>query len=313
MNWEKKHGFTVHKFNFTDDYEGKVVCTLLEREVSSGSGKALLYIHGFVDYFFQAELADWANGLGYHFYALDLRKYGRSLLPHQKANNFRDYHEYFEDIDRAVSFIRMEKKQRYLVLMGHSTGGLLTSLYAHQQREAHTIDALILNSPFFDFNAPALMKKLVVPLSAGLGKIFPNILSPEGLKEGYPKSIHKDYYGEWDFDLNLKPIKGFTPNLGWIHGIKSAQDELHKGLDITCPVLVMYSDKSVPPADYHEGMQTADSVLNVKDIAAYAKNLGSEVTEVEVVDGLHDLILSRKSVRDEVYEQMRAFLQKHAK
>ncbi len=37
--------------------------------------KAVLYIHGFIDYFFQTEMAEQFNQHGYDFYALDLRKY----------------------------------------------------------------------------------------------------------------------------------------------------------------------------------------------------------------------------------------------
>ena len=44
----------------------------------------------------------------YHFYALDLRKYGRSILQNHKANNVRDLSEYYEDIDSALAIIREE-------------------------------------------------------------------------------------------------------------------------------------------------------------------------------------------------------------
>ena len=45
----------------------------------------MLYVHGYNDYFFQKHAADFYTGLGISFYALDLRKPGRSLLPHQTA------------------------------------------------------------------------------------------------------------------------------------------------------------------------------------------------------------------------------------
>ncbi|MEK8226237.1 alpha/beta hydrolase [Oerskovia sp. M15] len=41
--------------------------------------RAVLYVHGFVDYFFQAHLGDAFEEHGYAFYAIDLRGYGRSL------------------------------------------------------------------------------------------------------------------------------------------------------------------------------------------------------------------------------------------
>ena len=310
MNPEKEKQFSITKLNCKDDYEGRVEATLLEKKSIDSSSKAILYVHGFVDYFFQYELADWANKLGFNFYAIDLRKYGRSILPHQKPNNFKNYKEYFEELDKAVDFIRNKQGNNKLVLMGHSTGGLISSLYAHHRTDKNTIDALILNSPFFDFNMPPSVKKFALPLITALGRVFPKLPSPDGLKTGYAESIHKDFKGEWDFDLNLKPIAGFPVNLGWINGIYMAQQELQKGLDIQVPVLVMHASKSVVPGNYRAEMQTADSVLDVKDIARYARVIGENIELIVIKDGKHDLVLSNKDVRAIVYNTMQAFLQK---
>ncbi|GAA3180448.1 hypothetical protein GCM10020255_074200 [Rhodococcus baikonurensis] len=40
--------------------------------------RAVLYVHGFTDYFFQKHLAEHFAEQGYAFFALDLRKCGRS-------------------------------------------------------------------------------------------------------------------------------------------------------------------------------------------------------------------------------------------
>ena len=53
-----------------------------------------------------------------------------------------------------------------LILYGHSTGGLLTSLYSNNHRSDKLIKALILNSPFFDFNTPALLKTMIPFISS---------------------------------------------------------------------------------------------------------------------------------------------------
>ncbi|NOX86557.1 MAG: alpha/beta hydrolase [Chlorobi bacterium] len=310
METLKNEGFQLEKLKLKDDYEGRVEATLFKRNAKTVTKKAILYIHGFVDYFFQVPLADWANQLGFNFYALELRKYGRSMLDHQKPNMFRHYSEYFEEINEAVKVIKEKDKNKTLILMGHSTGGLLSSLYAHHYRQEQVINGLILNSPFFDFNLPAI-KKLVVPVMAAFGRVKPEAISPEGLKKGYPESLHKDYYGEWDFDERYKPIKGFPINFGWINGIYQAQKKLQKGLDIQCPVLVMFSTTSVKPGKYREEMKTADAVLNVKDIEKYADGLGKNVKKAAIEDGVHDLILSRKDVREKVYQTMESFLREN--
>ncbi len=309
MSWDEEHGFNIQKLKLKDDHEGNVVATLITRKAKSQSRKAILYIHGFVDYFFQNNLADWANNLNINFYALDLRKHGRSILPHQKPNMCTSLTEYFEEIDMAIDIIREKDKNDYLILMGHSTGGLTSSLYAHQHRNDNIINALILNSPFFDMNKPVWFKKIIIPIIASIGKKLPAIPSPEGLEEGYAKSIHSDHFGDWDFSLEYKPIYGFKINLGWISAIHYGQKELQSGLEISCPILLMYSSKSVAPGKYNKSMHTSDAVLNVADISTYADVIGTNVKKVEIVDGVHDLVLSRKSVRDKVFKEMTIFIE----
>ena len=58
-----------------DDYEGKTVSTLVRKAEPQTGRRAILYIHGYNDYFFQAQLGDSVAAHGYNFYALDLRKY----------------------------------------------------------------------------------------------------------------------------------------------------------------------------------------------------------------------------------------------
>ena len=71
-------GYLRRTFQMPDDYEGKVVCTLVKKPQLDSVKQAVLYIHGYNDYFFQKQLGDSVNAHGYNFYAMDLRKYGRS-------------------------------------------------------------------------------------------------------------------------------------------------------------------------------------------------------------------------------------------
>jgi len=311
MNSLQEKGFIFHVLTQKPDYEGKVIATLIEKKAVSPSKKAFLYLHGFNDYFFQIHLADWANKLGMNFYALELRKYGRSILPHQKPNDFRDYHEYFEDIDSVINFINSTDKNENLVFMGHSTGGLLAALYADEHKNDHLIDLLILNSPFFEFNIPTALKKTFLPFMTAIGKYFHGIVSPVGLDKGYGFSLHKSHFGEWDYDLSLKPDAGFKIHASWIRAIHLAQKKLQKGLDISCPVLVMYSAKSVKPGNYRPEMQSADSVLNVKEIETFSKGIGKQVQQASFDGGFHDLLLSSKEVQDRVFKAMADFIQKN--
>jgi len=59
--------------------DAPLVATLVRRRAGRKRRRAVLYLHGWNDYFFQTHLADYVAELGFDFYALDLRRYGRSL------------------------------------------------------------------------------------------------------------------------------------------------------------------------------------------------------------------------------------------
>lgn len=295
------NGFMSMEINHPDDYEGKVKSVLVSRSAKQVSHKAVLYVHGYIDYFFQTELADHFNKWGFNFYAVDLRKYGRSLMPHQKPNFARNMQEYFPDLDTAIAQIKKDGNTE-MILMGHSTGGLLTSLYLDKHNPDGYIKALLLNSPFFDLNIPSALRS-VLPLPMWLGKKFEN-LSMDFLTQHYPKSLHKDYKGVWDFNIKWKPIVNFPFYFTWMRAIRLAQIRLHKGLDINVPVLVMHSDKSYKGRKWNDIIKEQDAVLDVVHIAKYADVIGKDVKKVEVVGAVHDMVLSKPDVRKKVYEEM---------
>ena len=297
-----KDGFEQRSISLRDDYEGKAVSVLVRRLAITDKGLAVLYIHGFNDYFFQKEMAFRFNERGIHFYALDLRKYGRSWLPHQKFNDIRDLRTYFEEIEEALRIIR-EEGIRKTVLMGHSTGGLIITLFAKEKRDNPLFDALVLNSPFFEFNQSRVVRKLL-PLVAWVGKYMPEIKVAGGFTEEYGKYLHQACLGEWDYDLTWKPHVAPHVNSGWVRAIYKAQRELMKPFSVNAPFLILYSEKSVTDIKDKEQIQTRDSILNVEDIKRIARNIRGDVDIVAIPGGLHDLVLSGKEVRENVYREI---------
>lgn len=207
-------GFEQRRLPQLPDYEGPVRAVLVRATAAPPAAtRAVLYMHGFNDYFFQTEMAAQYTAHGYRFYALDLRKYGRAILPHQHPNNVRSLTEHFADLDAALVVVRAEGGQ-HIVLSGHSTGGLIVALYA-AARPAAGLAALALNSPFLALNQPRL-KRLGVPLLAALGAVWPNLSVPAGLPDTYGQSLHRAYRGHWDYDLAWKPNHVFGVNAGWL-------------------------------------------------------------------------------------------------
>ena len=301
-------GYEQATLNFPDDYEGKVTATLIRKKASQITNKAVLYIHGFIDYFFQTEMAEQFNQHGFDFYALDLRKYGRSILPHQKYYNIHEIAEYDAEITQALDIIGAERHENVL-LCGHSTGGLTTTLYVAHHPNHPLIKALWVNSPFYDFNMNPIKRAVGVPSLSRLAQKFPNLQFPSELNKWYAASLHKDLKGEWDFNLDWKKSSYPKVRISFIRAIYEAQKEIHQGVRVDVPVLVMHSHQTKNPRKWGKDAQSSDVILDVKDIQKYAKKIQGDVTIREIPNGLHDLVLSEKTVRDSVYQQLFSWLE----
>jgi len=274
----------------------EVVATLVQRHGPPRSRRAVLYVHGYCDYFFQTHLADYWERLGFDFHALDLRRYGRSLRPWQIPNFCTDLQVYDEELDYAVSFLRQEMGYDRLVVMAHSTGGLITALWASRKRGRGSIDAMVLNSPWFDLAGGWLLRGPVTAAIDVIGAISPSLVV-SGLGPHYGRSIHRSGTGEWDYDLRWKPIEGFPVRAGWFRAVRRGHAELAAGLAIDVPVLVSCSAASGPNDRWHDAIMSTDSVLDVTQIVAKAPRLGPDVTITQIDGGIHDLTLSPEPAR----------------
>jgi alpha-beta hydrolase superfamily lysophospholipase len=248
----------------------------------------VLYLHGFADYFFQRHMAQRFAAEGYAFYALELRKHGRSMRPHQHPNFCKSVSEYYADITRAIDEIGEP-----VLLAGHSTGGLVCALYAHEGEARDSVRALWLNSPFFDWRLTD-WKLAQLHLGAALGRFFPFLKDEKTLRPDYVNGLLDE---QWEFDLRLKPPLGFPVYYGWLGAINDAHAKVHRGLKIQCPVLAMHSDE-------------ADIVLHWRDTAKWSRTLGERVSVMAFPGAVHDLVLSRPHIREEVFRQLFAWAER---
>lgn len=304
-------GYEQATLEFPPDTEGTVVATLIRKKADQPTSKAVLYIHGFIDYFFQTEMAERFNQQGFDFYALDLRKYGRSYLSHQKLYNVYHLSEYDAEISQALEIIGQEGHDTVL-LSGHSTGGLITTLYAVHHPDHPLIKGLWLNSPFYDFNMTPFEKKFLVPKLSRLGKRFPEMLFPSRLNRHYVPSLHISYQGEWHFDLEWKKPSYHWVRLSFVHAIHEAQKEIHQGVRLSIPTLLMHAHKTTYPLRFNRNTQTSDVILQVRDMIEHAQKIQGDVQLCSIQNGIHDLVLSEKPVREQVYQQLFQWLENKA-
>lgn len=293
------------------DDEGEVVATLVADGGRPRTEKAVLYVHGFVDYFFQTHLADVLAEHGWTLYALDLRKYGRSLRAHQTPNYVTRLSDYAEELDEAARVVTGELAHSTFVVMGHSTGGLVTTLWADARtrsaRPSPRIDALVLNSPWFDLNKPWFDRVVSTRLVDLFGPLAPRATIGHTAPH-YGHALHRASGGEWDYDLALKPHEGFPVRAGWLRTVRRGHARVACGLDVRCPVLVLTSDATGDATRHHGSLLTTDSVLDVEQTARVAPGIGPDVTLVQVPGGAHDLSLSPEPARSRFFTEVTTWL-----
>lgn len=297
-----------------EDEEGPLVATLVRALPGArpwwriGQAPApladvdVLYVHGWSDYFFQKRLARFWTARGARFFALDLRKYGRSLLPGQTPGYITDLGAYDDDIAAARDAMA-DAGPRRLLLFGHSTGGLILSLWAARHPEAAS--ALLLNSPWLEFQLGAA-RPAIAPMVGLSARFWPRDAAPQVDLGFYTRAQREvaDPDDPLDVNLDWRPEQTMPVHAAWLNAVLAGHARVSAGLGIEAPVCVMLSARTAIPTRWSEDLTRSDSVLVVDDIARASLKLGASVT-VERIDGaLHDVFLSRRAARDDAYARL---------
>ena len=302
------------------DGRGPVVATLVRHVPSTGPGAlgagrgALLHVHGYTDYFFQTGLAQRVAAAGRGFYALDLRRCGRSLREGQTPHFTTDLAVYDAELDRALALVRGALAQAgapgSVVVEAHSTGGLLAPLWLDRRRRAGAdpVAGLVLNSPWFDLQGAPYLRGVGTLAVDALGRVAPHRVLPTPVADAYGASLHASRQGEWDYDLAWKPLEGVAVRAGWLRAVRRGHAALHRGLDVGCPSLVLRSDRSVLAASWREEVDAGDAVLDVAQIARWSGCLGGRTLVAPVPGARHDVFLSRPAARERAYAELDAWL-----
>ncbi|OCB20521.1 alpha/beta hydrolase [Mycobacterium malmoense] len=300
--------------------EGEIVATLIRRGEPDrspgppGAGHAVLAVHGYTDYFFNTALADHFADRGFTFYALDLQKCGRSRRDGQTPHFITNLDDYDAELGHALAAIREQDRPARVLVYGHSSGGLIVSLWLDRLRRrdaaAHAgIGGLVLNSPFLDLHGPAVLRlPVTAAVIAGLSRVRSKGVVRTPTDGGYGTTLHRDYHGEFDYNLQWKPVGGFPITLGWLHAIRRGHARLHRGLDVGVPNLILRSDHTVRETSDAASMQRGDAVLDVTQIARRAGCIGNHSTIVPIGDAKHDVFLSLPQPRQAAYRQLDRWL-----
>ena len=300
------------------DGEGTIDATLVRRTPPASVDAAVIYVHGFSDYFFQTELADFFTERGFAFYALDLRKCGRSRRDGHTGHFVSDLSLYDTELEKALAIVKEETGGKPVVVSGHSTGGLILSLWLDRlnRRPGGTVGAgivgMVLNSPWFDLQGKAWMRSVGTKAIAGVAKVKPTTPINLPPSDAYGTSLHVSAHGEWEFNTTFKPLNGFPVTFGWLTAIRRGHAQLHQGLDVGVPSLVLRSSRTVFARTWSEAVDEADAVLDVKQIARWAGCLGGALTSLPIEGAKHDVFISKDEPRKAAYAAVDAWLRSTA-
>lgn len=331
-------GYLQQTIRLNPDEEGEVVTTLVKYVPELDPAGPLLptrphfvflALHGWNDYFYQRELARRVALLGGVFYAVDLRKYGRSLREWQTFGFIRDLRDYDDELHACFDVIFAEHDYSVpAILYGHSTGGLIASLWA--DRHPGAIAGLVLNTPWLEFQASTMLRQLSSPIVDVLARTSPKAVIPvsdpgfyqrvltaglapneEGIG-GMPAGSDDPFWTTgWEPDPRLRVSPSWPIRAAWLSAILNGHARVAEGLDITCPILVLTSARSNLSMEWSEAFRETDGVLDVAQIWKRVPELGSHVTLVKLDKAIHDVILSRREVRERAFEEIGRFVKSY--
>lgn len=266
---------------------------------------AVLHVHGYNDYFFQRHLAEFFTGEHCAFYAVDMRRAGRSLRDGETPHYSTDLTEYGDDLDAAAAAIAAEHPGLPLVVHAHSTGALSVALWAADRPPA-SLAGIVMDSPFLAMPGSRRRQASfrIVPAIARRRPLAVLASAPSR----YAHHLLRENGGRWDFDPAWKNPQGQPQLAGWLAAVLAAQARVARGLDIRVPVLVAHSDSSGPDLPDNPALDRQDTVLDVTSMERLAPRLGRHVTTAVIEGGVHELSLSAPGPRSDYLAHLTAWL-----
>lgn len=320
-------GFSYTTLELHPDEQGEAYATLIrylpQEDQEAGERPdpafAFIAIHGWNDYFYQTELARTITSLGGQFYAIDLRRYGRSHREGQLWGYVDDLSTYDEDLHAALDVIFDTHGYSIpLVMYGHSTGGLTAALWA--DRHPGALAGLILNSPWLEFQGSTLMRQIGQPLIDALAYLSPTTIIPTADNGFYQRVLtgwtdadgdmppHTPgdpfFEGGWNPDDRYRHFPSFPVRAGWLSAVLAGHYRISEGLELDTPVLVVTSARSIAAEEWSDELRTGDAVLDVAQMWKRLPTLAQSVTLAKVDGAIHDVLFSRAEVRRVAYDHI---------
>lgn len=286
---------------------------------------AIVAVHGWNDYFYHRHFARFISSLGGSFFAVDLSRYGRSHRADQPWGYTDNLDNYADDLEFAFDVVRSEVGTDVpIILYGHSCGGLITTLWAHNHSEL--IAGLLTNAPFLDPGFTPAVRKTIDTLVSAMKLVNPLGVMQSSDSGFYQKTLLGGHLREfsfpdeedpendpflttgWEPDPRFRHFPSFPRRYGWLSAILNGHDRVAAGLDIKVPVLVITSTRWIGDEPWSEEYLRADCTVDLGAVWQRAANIGNDVTIRKIPNAVHDVLLSRASAREQVFDAMAKWL-----
>ncbi|WP_062210257.1 serine aminopeptidase domain-containing protein [Demequina oxidasica] len=265
----------------------------------------VVHVHGRNDYYFQTHVADAFAGHGLAFYAVDMRRAGRSLQPDELPHHFTRIAELGEDITAAIDAAVADAGDLPVIVHSHSTGALGAAIWASDVSHPN-LAGVILNSPLFGLRLKS-WKAIGIELTPVIGAVAPTLIM-DPAPTVYTQRLAAQDGGGWVFDGAWKKSTGEPATAGWLGATVSARRRVAKGLSIEVPVLVAHADSTGPDKFDNPRVDSQDTVVDVDPIRKSGPGLGANVTMLEVAGAMHDVSLSAPGPRQVYFDAVTQWL-----
>ena len=299
--------YTAETLHLRPDDEGEVVATWSARLCGSPYAKAVLHVHGFCRLLLPDRVAAdfWVARAATTSTPSTCASTAGRCARTRPPNYVADLRTHYEELDLALE--RVAEEHDHVVFSAHSTGGLTVPLWLHDRK--HTAAGVFLNAPWLDMHGDAFARLLAMPTMQRIGVLRPMREVPRNVSGGYARSLHRDHFGEWDFDLAWKPEASWPVYAGWFRAVRRGQARVARGLEIDAPVLLVSSTRSGHPSpDDNPDLTSTDVVLDVERMRRRAARLSRHVTIAQVPGALHDVTLSPEPARSQVFDELDRWL-----
>ena len=275
---------------FTDKNDPQHVFCVTHR-IDNSNSKSCVYIPGSNDYFYNKNLANQIYTKGYNFFAMSFPNFGFASTSNNKNNStFTSIPGMYKYIDFLVEFYKLSQID---LLIGHSTGGLISTCYAaYKNQFTLHVKRLVLSSPLFEwyndphaksyFRTAHFLKHFMTPVGLFVHRVNVN------KSTGTPNFTTCEEFNQVNFNPKYKSLLVIHTYPEWIRACTLMMQQIQAGeVDVKCPVDVLVSDQSV----FWQYTQEADNTLNVTDIVKYSATIGRNVNVHTIPNAVHSTLL----------------------